>query len=54
MPIAEVDALPIWEGDRIFFRLLRENAPFFHLELTYDGDRLAKAVLNGSELTKEA
>ena len=30
--------LPIWQGDKIFLRLLAEGAPFFHLELTYHGD----------------
>ena len=28
-------------------KLLAEDAPFFHLELTYDGDVLVKAVLDG-------
>lgn len=32
----EVTNLPIWEGDKIFFRLLREEAPFFSLKLVYD------------------
>ncbi len=39
--------LTLWEGDKIFLRLLDEDAPFFSLKLTYDGDRLAEAVLNG-------
>uniref|UniRef100_UPI003A9436ED NUDIX hydrolase n=1 Tax=Gemmiger sp. TaxID=2049027 RepID=UPI003A9436ED len=47
---AAVQDLPIWQGDKIFFRLLAENAPFFHLELTYEGDVLVKAVLDGEEL----
>lgn len=42
--------LPIWEGDQIFFRLLRENAPFFSLKLQYEGDDLISAVLNGEIL----
>ena len=41
-------SLPIWEGDKIFLRLLDEDAPFFSLKLRYAGDRLAEAVLNGS------
>ena len=45
--------MDIWEGDRIFLRLLEENAPFFSLKLCYRGSRLVKAVLNGEEL-KEA
>lgn len=47
---AAVQDLPIWQGDKIFFKLLAENAPFFHLELTYNGDALKKAVLNGNAL----
>ena len=42
--------LPIWEGDRLFFELLNQNAPFFHLELFYAGDTLRRAVLDGKEL----
>ena len=38
--------LPIWEGDKIFLRLLDEEAPFFSLKLRYKGERLAEAVLN--------
>ena len=40
-------SLPIWEGDKIFLRLLDENAPFFSLKLSYKGDVLQEAVLNG-------
>ena len=47
---AAVQDLPIWQGDKIFFKLLAEDAPFFHLELTYNGDVLVKAVLDGEEL----
>ena len=49
VPKEEVQNLPIWPGDKLFFRLLAEEAPFFHLELTYDGDTLTRAVLNGRE-----
>lgn len=46
----QMDALPQWEGDRIFFRLLMEKAPFFHLALDYEGDTLVSAVLNGTKI----
>lgn len=46
----DVCQLPIWEGDKIFFRLLTEGADFFSLKLTYQGDRLIEAVLNGQNL----
>ena len=42
--------LDLWEGDKIFFRLLLENAPFFSLKLRYEGDVLAEAVLDGKKL----
>ena len=50
VPKQAVQALPIWQGDKIFFDLLAEDAPFFHLELHYEGDTLVKAVLDGKEL----
>ena len=39
--------LTLWQGDRIFLKLLQENVPFFSLKLTYRGDKLIEAVLNG-------
>ena len=33
--------LPIWEGDKIFLRLLDEREDFFSLKLTYRGNSLA-------------
>ena len=49
--IADVPNLPLWEGDKVFLRLLREDAPFFSLELHYDEeDRLVKSVLDGKEV----
>lgn len=49
VPKAQVEQLPIWEGDRIFFRLLEERLDFFSLKLRYEGDTLAEAVLDGKE-----
>ena len=43
-------ALPAWEGDKIFLRLLDENIPFFSLKLRYEGETLAEAKLNGKAL----
>lgn len=45
-----VPDLPVWEGDRIFLRLLAEGRPPFLLTLEYDGDRLIRAVLDGKKL----
>lgn len=47
-----LSALPQWEGDRIFLRLLREDGPFFSLKLRYEGEHLAYAALNGKELAR--
>lgn len=46
----DVPRLPIWEGDKIFLRLLAEDAPFFSLKLTYEGEQLTAAVLDGKPL----
>lgn len=46
----KVPLLNLWEGDKIFFRLLDEGRPFFSLKLRYQGDRLLQAVLDGQEL----
>jgi 8-oxo-dGTP diphosphatase len=42
--------LPMWEGDKIFLKLIDEKAPFFSLKLTYKGDELQEAVLNGKSI----
>ena len=40
--------LNIWEGDKIFFRLIAEDRGFFSLKLVYDGhDNLIEAALDG-------
>lgn len=44
-------SLPIWEGDRIFLRLLFEDRPFFSLKLRYRGDELVEAILDGEALS---
>lgn len=43
----DVLSLNLWEGDRIFFDLLMKNEPFFSLKLSYVGNRLESAALNG-------
>ena len=42
--------LTLWEGDRIFLKLLETDEPFFSLKLCYDGDELKSAVLNGKTI----
>ena len=49
-----LDALPKWEGDKIFLDLLWQDAPFFLLKLRYDGDRLVQADQMTNQRTAEA
>ena len=46
----ELYDLTLWQGDRIFLRLLEEGAPFFSLKLVYRGDELISAELDGRPL----
>ena len=43
--------LPIWEGDKVFLRLLEQKEPFFSLKLVYDGESLVRAILNGKGIS---
>ena len=46
--IDRIEELNIWEGDKIFFRLLKERQDFFSLKLVYDkADRLVEVKLDG-------
>lgn len=38
-------SLSLWEGDRIFLKLLMEDEPFFSLKLRYEGDKLVESKL---------
>ena len=46
----KVYELPLWEGDKIFFRLLEEQRPHFSLKLRYVGESLVEAVLDGKNI----
>lgn len=49
--LEDVWSLNIWEGDKIFFRLMDERKEFFSLKLVYDGhDKLVSAVLEGKPM----
>ncbi len=47
---SQLTVIPHWEGDEIFLRLLEREAPFFSLKLCYEGDALARAVLDGKTI----
>ena len=49
----KIYSLPIWQGDKIFLKLIDEDYPFFSLKLVYDGDILIKAILDSKELEFE-
>ena len=46
----ELLRLNLWEGDKIFLRLIEEECPFFSLKLCYIGDTLTEAVLDGVKI----
>ncbi len=45
IPKSEIYNLQLWEGDKIFFRLLRETEDFFSLKLRYEGEKLVETKL---------
>ena len=51
IPRERLLALPMWQGDRIFLNFIaNDHTPFFSLKLTYEGERLVDAVLNGERM----
>lgn len=47
----QMEELNIWEGDKVFLKLLVERESFFSLKLIYNGgDKLVSAILDGKEL----
>ena len=47
---AFVDALPKWEGDKLFLDLLWKDAPVFLMKLCYEGQKLTEAYLDGKKI----
>lgn len=45
-----IEELPIWPGDKIFFRLLSEREDVFSLKLTYIRDILTDASVDGKKI----
>lgn len=52
VPVGDVPALNLWQGDRVFLKLLLESEAFFSLKLSYQGDTLIHCALNGQDITK--
>ena len=42
----DIEALNLWEGDKIFFRLLEQDTGFCSLKLTYHGDELVSSQVH--------
>lgn len=42
IPKKEIENLNLWEGDKVFFRLLDEAREFFSLKLKYEGEELVE------------
>ncbi|MBQ6787245.1 MAG: 8-oxo-dGTP diphosphatase [Lachnospiraceae bacterium] len=45
VPKTDIEKLNLWEGDKVFFRLLDESKNFFSLKLRYEGEELAETVV---------
>lgn len=45
VPKSEIENLNLWEGDKIFLRLLEERKEFFSLKLCYEKDTLIESIL---------
>lgn len=52
VPFQDLNKLYLWEGDKIFLKLLQEEQPFFSLKLSYEGDDLVYAALDGKEIKR--
>ena len=49
----QITSLELWLGDKVFFKLIAQEHPFFSLKLSYDGDILEECVLDGKKLEWE-
>ena len=54
IPKDKIWNLRLWEGDKIFLKLLNEDVPFFSLKLSYKGDELVETVLDGRPLESQS
>lgn len=53
IPKEEISSLNLWEGDRVFLKLLRDEEPFFSLKLSYCKDELTEIKLNGKVINDD-
>ena len=45
VPKADIEKLNLWEGDKVFFRLLEESKDLVSLKLRYEGETLVESVV---------
>lgn len=48
VPKKDLGKLNLWEGDKIFLRLLEERTDFFSMKLVYEGDTLKQCLVDGN------
>lgn len=53
VPFKKIETLELWQGDKIFLRLLQKPVPFFSLKLVYKNGNLIEKELNPPELWQE-
>ena len=53
VPKNHIESLKLWEGDKVFLTLLKEEKSFFSLKLVYEGEKLAEQELKIYGINKE-
>lgn len=48
--IDRLNSLNMWQGDKVFLKLIKKDVPFFSLKLSYSKGDLVEAVLNGKAI----
>lgn len=53
IPKKQIWDLNLWEGDRVFLKMLFQDAPFFSMKLSYVKDRLHELSIDGKRKKPE-
>lgn len=53
IPKEQIWDLNLWEGDRVFLKMLFQDAPFFSMKLSYVKDRLHELSIDGKRKKPE-
>lgn len=54
VPKDKIEGLKLWEGDKVFLRLLEESKEFFSLKLRYEGEKLVETIVKKYGQEKKA